>query len=84
VGAIAWRPLVLIVAGVVVFGLVLPKLGMILSLPLLVLIASYAGDEFRIGEVLINSVVLTVFSWVIFIWGLNLTIPLWPTFLGAK
>jgi hypothetical protein len=29
-------------------------------------------------------VVLTVFSWVIFIWGLNLTIPLWPTFLGAK
>jgi hypothetical protein len=84
VGSIAWRPLVLIVAGVVVFGLVLPKLGMILSLPLLVLIASYAGDEFRIGEVLINSVVLTVFSWVIFIWGLNLTIPLWPSFLGAR
>jgi hypothetical protein len=57
---------------------------MILSLPLLVLIASYAGDEFHIGEVAINSVVLTVFSWAIFIWGLNLTIPLWPTFLGAK
>jgi hypothetical protein len=63
---------------------VLPKLGMILSLPLLVLIASYAGDEFHIGEVAINSVVLTVFSWVIFIWGLNLTIPLWPSFIGAR
>ena len=84
VGSIAWRPMLLIVAGVVVFGLVLPRLGMIISLPLLVLIASYAGDEFHLGEVLINSVVLTVFSWVIFIWGLNLTIPLWPTFLGAK
>ena len=84
VGAIAWRPLGLIVASVVVFGLVLPKLGMILSLPLLVLIASYAGDEFRIVEVLINSVVLTVASWAIFIWGLSLTIPLWPTFLGAR
>ena len=84
VGTLAWRPLLLITLGVVVFGLALPKLGMVVSLPLLVLIASYAGDEFHLGEVLINSVVLTVFSWVIFIWGLNLTIPLWPTFLGAK
>jgi hypothetical protein len=25
--------------------------------------------------------VLTVASWVIFIWGLGLIIPLWPTFL---
>jgi chromate transport protein ChrA len=66
------------------FGLVLPRLGMFLSLPLLVLIASYAGDEFHIGEVAINSLVLTVFSWAIFIWGLNLTIPLWPSFLGAR
>ena len=84
VGAIAWRPMALIVAGVVVFGFALPKLGMVASLPLLVLIASYAGDEFHIGEVLINSVLLTVFSWAIFIWGLNLTIPLWPSFIGAK
>lgn len=84
IGSFAWRPLGLIVAAVVVFGLVLPKLGMILSLPLLVLIASYAGDEFHIGEVAINALVLTVFSWVIFIWGLNLTIPLWPSFIGAR
>jgi hypothetical protein len=84
VGAIAWRPLVLIVASVAVFGLLLPRLGMVLSLPILVLIASFAGDEFHLGEVLINSVVLTVFSWLVFIVGLGLTIPLWPTFLGAK
>jgi hypothetical protein len=84
IGSFAWRPLGLVVAAVAVFGLVLPKLGMILSLPLLVLIASYAGDEFHIGEVAINSLVLTVFSWAIFIWGLNLTIPLWPSFLGAR
>lgn len=84
IGSIAWRPLGLIVAAVIVFGLVLPKLGMILSLPLLVLIASFAGDEFHLGEVAINSVALTVFSWAIFIWGLGLTIPLWPSFLGAR
>lgn len=84
IGSFAWRPLTLIVASVVVFGFVLPRLGMVASLPLLVLIASYAGDEFHLGEVIVNSVILTVFSWAIFIWGLNLTIPLWPSFLGAN
>ena len=82
IGSVGWRPLVLIVASVVVFGLAVPRLGMIISLPLLVFIASFAGDEFHWGEVAVNSVLLTVFSWVIFIWGLNLTIPLWPSFLG--
>lgn len=84
VGKIAWRPLLLITLSVIAFGLALPRLGMFLSLPLLVLIASYAGDEFHIVEVIINSIILTVFSWAIFIWGLSLTIPLWPSFLGAN
>lgn len=84
IGSVAWRPLALIVLGVVVFGLALPKLGMVIALPLLVLIASYAGDEFHLGEVALNSVILTIGSWVIFIWGLNLTIPLWPAFGVAK
>ena len=84
VGAIAWRPLVLIVASVAVFGLLVPRLGMFISLPVLVIVASLAGDEFHWGEVIINGAILTVFSWAIFIWGLGLTIPLWPTFLAGK
>jgi hypothetical protein len=83
VGAIPWRPLGLITLSVVVFGLALPRLGMILSLPILILISSLAGDEFSLKEVIINFVVLTVFSWLIFIKGLNLVIPLWPTFMTA-
>ena len=38
VGAIPWRPLGLITLAVAVFGLALPRLGMIISLPLLILI----------------------------------------------
>ncbi len=83
VGAIPWKPLGLITLSVVVFGLALPKLGMVVSLPLLILIASLAGDEFRLKEVLINIVVLTLGSWAIFIKGLNLVIPLWPAFMTA-
>lgn len=83
VGAIPWRPLGLITLSIVLFGLALPRLGMILSLPLLILISSLAGDEFRLKEVIVNIVILTVFSWAIFIKGLNLVIPLWPTFMTA-
>ncbi len=39
--------------------------------------------EFKLREVLINIVVLTVGSWLIFIKGLNLVIPLWPVFLAG-
>jgi hypothetical protein len=81
VGHIPWRPLSLITLSVVAFGFALPSLGMIISLPLLILIASFAGDEFRIKEVIINSIVLTVGSWAVFIKGLALVIPLWPTFI---
>ncbi len=84
VGAIPWRPLILIPLSVVVFGLALPRLGLIGTLPVLILMASLAGDEFRLKEVIVNIVVLTVGSWAIFIKGLNLVIPLWPTFLAGN
>ena len=54
IGGIAWRPVIIITAAVVIFGAALPRLGMVLTLPLL-----------------------------IFIVGLSLTIPLWPTFLAT-
>lgn len=83
IGAIAWRPLVVIVLAILVFGLALPRLGLVLTLPILVVIAALAGDEFKLHEALINSVVLTALSWVVFIWGLGLVIPTWPTFLSS-
>jgi len=81
IGAWAWRPLLIIVVAVAGFGVILPKLGMIISLPLLVFVAAQAGDEFRWKEALINAAVITLMSWGIFIKGLSLTIPLWPSFL---
>ena len=72
-----------ILGAVVLFGLILPRLGMAVSLPLLIGIASLASGEFHWKEVLFNAVVLTVGCWLIFIKGLSLTIPLWPVFLSA-
>jgi len=81
IGAIAWRPLLIIVAAVAVFGVALPRLGLACTLPLLIAMSALAGSEFHWRDVLISSVVLTVGSWALFIVGLKLTIPLWPIYV---
>ena len=81
IGAWAWKPLIMITATVAIFGWMLPHMGMVIALPILVVVAALAGDEFRWKDALISSIILTAGSWCIFIWGLNLTIPLWPSFI---
>jgi len=83
VGHIAWKPLLIILGSITIFGFLLPRLGMAISLPLLIVIASLASDEFTWKATVISAVVLTVGSWLIFIKGLGLTIPLWPTFIAG-
>jgi hypothetical protein len=83
IGAIAWKPLLLILGAVVLFGALLPRVGMIITVPLLILIASLGGDEFHWKGVLITSIVLTVGSWLIFVKGLGLTIPVLPAFIAG-
>ena len=83
IGSFAWRPLLVIVGAIALFGFMLPKLGMFISLPVLILVVSLAGDEFRWKGVVASSVVLTLFSYFVFSKGLGLTIPLIPTFLAA-
>ena len=81
IGAWAFRPLVIIMAAVGLFGYTLPLLGMAVALPLLIVMSSLAGNEFHWKDALISVVVLTIGSWFIFIYGLKLVIPLWPKFI---
>jgi hypothetical protein len=83
IGKIAFKPLTIVVGAVALFGWALPHLGMFVALPLLVVTSALAGDEFHPGEALLNAAILTAGSWAIFIWGLNLVIPLWPSFAGT-
>lgn len=80
VGAFAWRPLLVIVIAIAVFGLMLERLGLALTVPVLIIITSLAGDEFHWKGVAANALVLTVGAWAIFVYGLKLTIPVWPVF----
>lgn len=82
IGSIAWRPLSIIVGAIVLFGVMLPRLGLFITVPVLIIVVSFAGDEFKWRGVLIAATGLTVFAWAVFVVGLNLTIPLWPAFLA--
>lgn len=82
IGSIAWRPLILILGSVAVFGFALPRLGLVLTIPLLILISTLAGDEFKWRDVIVLAIVLTVLSYVVFVWGLSLVIPMWPSFVA--
>ena len=51
-----------------------------LSILLMVAIASFATRELKSWEAAAAAAVLVVLSWAIFILGLGLPIPLWPDF----
>jgi hypothetical protein len=82
-GVVPWRPLLLVLGAVALFGLALPRLGLIITVPLFVGMASTADASFRWKEVLVNSLVLTVASWGLFIRALALPIPTWPSWQTA-
>jgi hypothetical protein len=73
-----WRPVIFVTASLVIFGLTLERLGLVLSILLLIAIGAVAARDLRPLETLAAAVVLIVLSWAIFILGLGLTIPVWP------
>ena len=80
VGKLAWKPLIIIVGAVALFGLALPRLGLVLVLPMVTIVASLAGEDFHWKDALVNGAVLTIGSWAVLILGLKMVIPLWPSF----
>lgn len=78
IGAWAWRPLLVLVGSVALFGWTLPHLGLFIALPLLVVGSALAGREFRWPGALLSAVVLTGACWAIFVFALRLRLPLWP------
>ena len=89
IGSFAWKPLVFIIAGNLVFGasigglpsIGLPPMGLIFGIFALTFVASNASDEFNFKEVLILAIILSLFSYAAFIMLLKLQFPVWPTFL---
>ena len=78
VARFGWRPLVLVSAGLALFALTLERLGLVVAILLLTVAGAYATHGRGIVETLLAVLVLTALSWGIFIYGLQLTIRVWP------
>jgi hypothetical protein len=77
-GSFHYKPLILVLAGVVLFGFALERLGLMIAIFTLVVLSSLGGNEFRFRGVLFLAAVLAVGSFLVFIYGLGLQIPTWP------
>ena len=78
---IGWRGLIIILGAVILYGVLLPILGFVVSLAVLILLSSMGTREFSWKASLLSVVVLGVFSYVTFVMGLNLQFSVWPPFL---
>jgi len=91
VGSWAWKPLSFIIAGNLLFGVLLgglpsiklPAMGLIVAIYGTTLVVSMAGDKFKLKEVLILATVLSVMSYLAFIVLLKLQFPVWPSFIAG-
>jgi len=70
------RALIILPLSLVLFGVLMDRAGFVPALAALIFGAATAGTEFRVGEVALLTVVLTVFAVLVFIWGLGLPYPL--------
>ena len=91
IGSWAWKPLFFVIAANLAFGVLLgglpsiglPAMGLILAIYALTVIASMAGDQFKLVPTLVLATILAIGSYIAFIWALKLQMPVWPTFIAG-
>ena len=75
-----WRPTVIVLGSIVLFGLIVSTVGLALSTIILIVLGSSASREFRPKEAVISGVALAVLSVAVFLIALKLQLPIWPQF----
>jgi len=81
VGRFAVKASVLMFGSIAAFALLLRTAGLVVSIFAIILISSLASYESRFKETLISAIVLCAASLAMFVYGLNLQIPVWPIFI---
>jgi putative tricarboxylic transport membrane protein len=72
------RPMLVLLASIVVFALLLKPLGFVLASLALMIIGGFASPDLRFVESIAVAVALTAFSVGVFVYLLGLPFTLWP------
>ncbi|HEX6138658.1 MAG TPA: tripartite tricarboxylate transporter TctB family protein [Casimicrobiaceae bacterium] len=78
VSRVHWRPTLIVLGSVVLFGAIVRTLGVALSTVILIMTASAASHEFRPRESLVVGACLAALAVGVFVVGLQLQLPIWP------
>lgn len=81
-GAIAWRGMAFILPAPIIFGLTVRGLGFVPAIFIAALLASFASHKMTVVSAFILAASVTVFSYVVFSWGLGLPFRTFGPWLG--
>ena len=81
-GPVPWRAAALLVAAILFFGFAVRGLGIMPTLFVSVLLAAMAGPKMPVLPALVIAATLTALSVLIFIYALQLPLPLLGTWIG--
>ena len=71
----ALRPFITVLVAIAVFGLLIERLGLVPTTVIMTLIAAFASKSFHPGRALLLGLFLAALSWLIFSFGLQMTLP---------
>ena len=72
-----FKPMLLVLGPVILFGVMLMPTGLILSSLMLIVLTALASPEFNLKYVVPTALVLIVGCYLVFVYGLGLPIPVW-------
>jgi hypothetical protein len=72
-------PLLLIASSICLFALIFPNLGLVTAVFILTVIAARASPEFHLSEALLLGALLAALSAGVFVYGLGIPLPVWPS-----
>jgi hypothetical protein len=84
ISAFAWRPLFLVLGSTLLFGLLLPRAGVLIALPCLIVVSALASRNSRLDVTSAAALIgLVAFCVVVFVKGLGVPMPLLGTWFGG-
>ena len=84
ISAFAWRPLVLVLGSTVLFGLLLPRAGLVIALAALIVVGALASRNSRADATSLAAAGgLIAFCVLVFVKGLGVPMPLVGTWFGG-
>jgi hypothetical protein len=80
----AVKPLLLVLAAVLVFGFLFRQAGLMVAIPALIFVSAVASPKFKLLPTALLAIGLALFSWFLFVKMLGLPLPVLGPWFGGS